>query len=203
MALSGADNGKAVIVYVTSRDFNLPKTDKVRLQQINRFAAVPLPSVPLPLPLQSHAVHSLLMRGMFAVTNAALYIRRLKHTFASALVAALLPPLAQVWALVDLTGDGKVDYTTLILSGFANPNGVAWRDGNLYIGLPTRIVRLAGIDRYALKKQPFTKPLATVLELPVQDFHQSRYLSFGPDGKLYFGIGKSQGCERRRSDDVE
>lgn len=97
--------------------------------------------------------------------------------------------LAQVWALVDLDGDGRVDYHTLILSGYANPNGVAWRDGDLFIGLPTRIVRLDNIDRYALHKKPYTRTPTTVLELPVQDFHQSRYLSFGPNGKLYFGIG--------------
>lgn len=85
---------------------------------------------------------------------------------------------------MDLDGDGRVDYHTLILSGYANPNGVAWRDGDLFIGLPTRIVRLDNIDRYALHKKPYTRTPTTVLELPVQDFHQSRYLSFGPNGKL-------------------
>ena len=57
----------------------------------------------------------------------------------------------QVWALVDRTSDGVVDIVLPILSGYANPNGVLWHQGALYVGQPTRVLRLDNIDSYALR----------------------------------------------------
>ena len=40
---------------------------------------------------------------------------------------------AQVYALVDQNGDGKADLMTIMLPYVYWPNGIAWRNGSLYI----------------------------------------------------------------------
>lgn len=37
--------------------------------------------------------------------------------------------------------DGRADFATVLLSGYPNPNGVAYSNGSLYVGLPTTILR--------------------------------------------------------------
>lgn len=33
----------------------------------------------------------------------------------------------QVWALVDVDNDNKVDYTTLVVDNLDTPNGIVWK----------------------------------------------------------------------------
>ena len=63
-------------------------------------------------------------------------------------------PLApQVYAVVDLEGDGRADYALPLLSGYATPNGIAWRGGSLWVAQVDRVLRLDGVDDYALARK--------------------------------------------------
>jgi glucose/arabinose dehydrogenase len=72
-------------------------------------------------------------------------------------------------------------------SGLKVPNGVAFRDGALYIAEPERVLRIAGAeDRPA---EPAT-PEVVVSGLPYKNpLHAWKYIAFGPDGRLYVPIG--------------
>ena len=72
-----------------------------------------------------------------------------------------------------------------ILQGLNAPNGVAYRDGALYVAETHRIVRFDQIDDSSAKLEP--KIVRD--DLPKDRHHSYRYLAFGPDGKLYVGIG--------------
>ena len=71
-----------------------------------------------------------------------------------------------------------------ILQGLNAPNGVAYRDGALYVAETHRIVRFDQIDDSSAKLEP--KIVRD--DLPKDRHHSYRYLAFGPDGKLYVGI---------------
>ena len=82
------------------------------------------------------------------------------------------------------TVKGKPVVKTL-LSGLNNPNGVAIRNGALYVGEVNRIVRYDDIESH-LDNPP--KPVV-ITRLPTEQHHGWRYIAFGPDDKLYVAIG--------------
>lgn len=93
-----------------------------------------------------------------------------------------------VYSLVDQNGDGVADEVIERADGLNVPNGVAVRDGNLYIGLQDRIVRWSPPDA-ADTTRPI-EPLVTVRDgLMNKRSHGWRYTDFGPDGKLYVALG--------------
>jgi len=92
----------------------------------------------------------------------------------------------KVYALVDKDGDYRVDERYTIASGLNMPNGIAYRDGALYVAEVHRILRFDNIDRQ-LGKPP--KPVVVYDDLPTESHHGWRYIAFGPDNKLYVSIG--------------
>ena len=66
------------------------------------------------------------------------------------------------------------------------PNGVAFRDGALYVAEVNRILRYDAIEA-SLDKLP--EPRVVRDDLPKDRHHGWRYIAFGPDGKLYVPIG--------------
>jgi glucose/arabinose dehydrogenase len=66
------------------------------------------------------------------------------------------------------------------------PNGVAFRDGALYVAEVNRIVRYDSIES-SLDSLPTPKVVRD--DLPRDRHHGWRYIAFGPDGKLYVPIG--------------
>jgi glucose/arabinose dehydrogenase len=91
-------------------------------------------------------------------------------------------PADKVYAV--RTVNGKPVVSTL-LTGLNNPNGVAVRNGALYVGEVNRIVRYDNIEAN-LAKPP--KPVV-ITRLPTEQHHGWRYIAFGPDDKLYVSIG--------------
>ncbi len=79
-------------------------------------------------------------------------------------------------------GGGK---PVVVARGLEEPHGVAFRDGALYVGERSRIVRLDGIEG-RLQDPPAPKVIA---ELPRYKHHGLRTLRFGPDGMLYVPVG--------------
>lgn len=66
------------------------------------------------------------------------------------------------------------------------PNGVAYKDGALYVAEIHRIIRYDNIES-ALDQVP--EPKIVRADLPKDRHHGWRYIAFGPDGKLYVPIG--------------
>jgi glucose/arabinose dehydrogenase len=92
----------------------------------------------------------------------------------------------KVYALVDRNGDGKADHVYTVASGLDTPNGVAWKDGALYVGLISRVLRLDAIDEH-LEHPP--KPVPVGPTFPSDRSHGWKFIRFGPDGLLYVPVG--------------
>ena len=88
-----------------------------------------------------------------------------------------------VYAVVDRNGRREVK---VIAKGLNLPNGVAFKDGTLYVAEVSRITKMPGIEA-KLDSPPTPEVVYDILprDLP----HGWKYLAFGPDGKLYFNIG--------------
>lgn len=92
----------------------------------------------------------------------------------------------KVWAVADRDGDGRADERHVIAEGLNSPNGVAWRDGDLYVAEVSRILRFDDIDA-RLDNPP--EPVVVTDAYPTDGHHGWKFIAFGPDGKLYVPIG--------------
>ena len=92
----------------------------------------------------------------------------------------------KVYALQDMDGDFKADKKWVIASGLNSPNGVAFRDGDLYVGEIHRIIKFQGIEKNLNKPE---EPIVVTDEYPDEKHHGEKYIAFGPDGKLYVPVG--------------
>jgi glucose/arabinose dehydrogenase len=87
--------------------------------------------------------------------------------------------------------DGRVHR---IANGLYMPNGVAFRDGALYVAEVNRILRFDGIEG-RLASPP--APAVVHDRLPRDAHHGWKFIRFGPDGQLYVPIGAPCNiCER-------
>jgi len=66
------------------------------------------------------------------------------------------------------------------------PNGVAFRDGDLYVAEVNRLLRFKDIEKN-LKRAP--KPEVLYDNYPTELHHGWKFIAFGPDGKLYVPVG--------------
>jgi len=92
----------------------------------------------------------------------------------------------RVYAVVDRDKDGRADEVHTIASGLNSPNGVAWRDGALYVAEISRVLRFDDIDG-RLANPPAPKVVTDVY--PRDGHHGWKFIRFGPDGKLYVPVG--------------
>jgi glucose/arabinose dehydrogenase len=100
--------------------------------------------------------------------------------------------LGAVYAVVDRNHDNKADEVITVASGLTQPNGVAFRDGALYVAEISRITRFNGpldFTRQPAGRAPALKPTVVTDKLPTDRPHGWKYLGFGPDGLLYTQIG--------------
>ncbi len=91
-----------------------------------------------------------------------------------------------VYAVVDTDGDMRANRVVTIASGLNMPNGVAWRDGSLYVAENSRILRFDGIDE-RIDDPP--QPVVVYDGYPTDRAHGWKFIAFGPDGKLYVPVG--------------
>ena len=82
-----------------------------------------------------------------------------------------------------VTPDRKV---IKVADGLSMPNGVAFRDGALYIAEVGRIWRIQDVEKNLEKPQ---KPELVFDKLPGDVHHGWKFIRFAPDGKLYIPIG--------------
>lgn len=92
----------------------------------------------------------------------------------------------KVYALTDTNHDGRADRVRVIASGLEMPSGIAFHDGDLYIGAVSRILVLRDIEHH-LDAPP--DPDVITHKLPDKTHHGWKFLAFGPDGRLYVPIG--------------
>lgn len=92
----------------------------------------------------------------------------------------------RVYALQDNDKDGKAERRYIIASGLNLPNGVAFKEGALYVAEINRIIRFDHIEQQ-LKNPP--KPTIIYDQFPNKQHHGWKYLRVGPDNKLYTAVG--------------
>ncbi|MBX7126048.1 MAG: sorbosone dehydrogenase family protein [Cyclobacteriaceae bacterium] len=92
----------------------------------------------------------------------------------------------KVYAVQDVNGDFKADKRWVLASGLNMPNGVAFRDGDLYIAEVNRISRIRAVES---KLDKPGKPEIVYDKYPTETHHGWKYIAFGPDGKLYVPVG--------------
>jgi glucose/arabinose dehydrogenase len=89
----------------------------------------------------------------------------------------------KVYAIVDKGGKREVK---VIASGLYRPNGLAFKNGTLYI---MELSQLSKIDNIEDNLDNPPKPTVVVKDLPKDEAHGWKYLAIGPDNKAYFEIG--------------
>lgn len=90
-----------------------------------------------------------------------------------------------VYALKDTNGDGKADKKYTLAQGLRMPNGVAFKNGDLYVAEVSRILRFKNIENN------LENPTYEVVydQYPDKAHHGWKFIAFGPDGLLYVPVG--------------
>ena len=109
----------------------------------------------------------------------------------------------RVYAVINSDGDGVADKVNTIAEGLNSPNGVAYHEGDLYIGEINRISKIRDINS-KLNNPNQTETLND--SLPNRRHHGFKFLQVGPDGKMYFPVGApcnsvKNGSRRQQSGD--
>ena len=92
----------------------------------------------------------------------------------------------KVYAVQDTDGDMVADKTYIIDKGLKMPNGVALKDGNLYVAAVNKIYKYSNIE--ANLANPPERELIYE-DYPTERHHGWKYIAFGPDGLLYIPVG--------------
>jgi glucose/arabinose dehydrogenase len=93
--------------------------------------------------------------------------------------------IGRVYAITEK--DGKREVKTLA-QGLTQPNGLAFRDGALYVFAINRVFRYDDIEN-KLDNPGEPVELTDKFNLPSEVHHNWKYVDFGPDGKLYVQVG--------------
>jgi glucose/arabinose dehydrogenase len=90
-----------------------------------------------------------------------------------------------VYAVIDDDKDGKADFKYILAEDLNMPNGVAYKDGDLYVAEVNRILRFKNI------KNTLDSPKYDVIYegYPTESHHGWKFIAFGPDGMLYVPVG--------------
>lgn len=91
-----------------------------------------------------------------------------------------------VYAVKDVDGDQKGDKRWVVASGMNNPNGVAIKNGHLYVAEISKVTRFADIEKNLVSPG---KGEVIYDKFPTEWPHGWKYIAFGPDGKLYVPVG--------------
>ena len=104
-----------------------------------------------------------------------------------------------VYAIQDRDGDYRADRTIILDSTLEVPNGIAFKDGDLYVAQVDRLLRYKNIEQH-LDSLP--EPEVIYDDFPTEFHHGWKYIAFGPDGKLYVPVGAPCNiCDRTGEDE--
>ena len=91
-----------------------------------------------------------------------------------------------IYALIDQDNDQYAETELIIDSGLNQPTGVAYHQGDLYVGAINKLLVYRDIDK-SLSAPP--EPEVVYDRLPKDRHHGWKFIDFGPDGQLYFNVG--------------
>jgi glucose/arabinose dehydrogenase len=92
----------------------------------------------------------------------------------------------KVYAVTDRNGDVQADEVITVAQGLNSPNGVAFRDGALYVAEVSRVLRFDSIES---RLGSSSQPVVVNDQFPTDRRHGWKFMSFGPDGLLYVPVG--------------
>jgi glucose/arabinose dehydrogenase len=86
----------------------------------------------------------------------------------------------------EVSAKGDKRETRILVDKLTQPNGVAFKDGSLYVMAIDKFLRYDGIE-----KNPNVQPvdITAAFKLPPKQHHNWKFLQWGPDGKLYVPFG--------------
>jgi glucose/arabinose dehydrogenase len=90
----------------------------------------------------------------------------------------------KVYAIAKKDGKRQVK---VIASGLYRPNGLAYKDGTLYIAELSKISKIENVEDN-LDNPP--KPTMIYDKLPKDEAHGWKFIAIGPDNKLYVPVGQ-------------
>ena len=90
----------------------------------------------------------------------------------------------KVYAIVNKDGKREVK---IVATGLYRPNGVAFKDGTLYIAELSKVSKIEKIEDN-LDNPP--KPTVIYDNLPKDEAHGWKFIAIGPDNKLYVPVGQ-------------
>ena len=93
--------------------------------------------------------------------------------------------IGRVYAITDKGGKRE---SKVIIQGLTQPNGLAFKDGSLYVFAINKVYRYDKIEDN-LDKLPEPVELTQAYNLPDTIHHNWKYVAFGPDGKMYVQVG--------------
>ena len=99
-----------------------------------------------------------------------------------------------VYAVRDADANGTGETVVRIARGLDSPNGVALRDGALFVAEISRVLRFDAIETHL---DPPPAPVVVSEGFPADRHHGWKFIRFGPDGMLYVPVGAPCNvCER-------
>lgn len=90
----------------------------------------------------------------------------------------------KVYAIIDRNGKREAK---VLVSGLYRPNGVAFKDGTLYIAELSQISKIENVED---KLDSSPKPVVIYNDLPKDEAHGWKFIAIGPDNKLYLEVGQ-------------
>ena len=100
-----------------------------------------------------------------------------------------------VYALQDRNKDGKADEVITIARRLNSPNGVAFRNGSLYVAEISRVIRFDNIETSLRNPAP---PAVVNDSFPRDQSHGWKFMALGPDNMLYVNVGSAtNSCQQK------
>lgn len=91
-----------------------------------------------------------------------------------------------VYAVIDSNKDFAADEVITVAKGLNMPNGVALKNGDLFVAEVNRVIKFSNIEAN-LKNSP--APVIVNDNFPSDRHHGWKFIRFGPDDKLYVPVG--------------
>ena len=89
----------------------------------------------------------------------------------------------KIYAIIEKNGKREAKP---VLTGLSRPNGIVLHNGTLYIAELSQISKVENIED---KLDQTLKPTVIYSDLPKDEAHGWKYLTVGPDNRLYFQVG--------------
>jgi glucose/arabinose dehydrogenase len=89
----------------------------------------------------------------------------------------------KIYAITDKNGKREVKP---LITGLFRPNGIVFHNGTLYIAELSQISKVENVED---KLDQSIKPTVIYNDLPKDEAHGWKYLTVGPDNRLYFQVG--------------